>query len=30
MESSYYRKYEPFFGKWTFSRLIGEGSYGKV
>lgn len=30
MESSYYRKYEPFFGKWTFSKLIGEGSYGKV
>ncbi len=30
MESSYYRKYEPFFGKWKFSKLIGEGSYGKV
>ena len=25
-----YRKYEPFFGSWYLSRLIGKGSFGKV
>jgi len=30
MDTSYYRKYEPFFGVWNIKRLIGEGSFGKV
>ena len=25
-----YRKYEPIFGSWYLSRLIGKGSFGKV
>ena len=26
----YFKKYEPFFGAWHITRLIGEGSFGKV
>ena len=26
----YFRKFEPFFGKWLVSKKIGEGSFGKV
>ena len=30
MTSDFYRKYEPFFGKWHISREIGIGSFGRV
>ena len=30
MDISYYKKYEPIFGKWHIVREIGEGSFGKV
>ncbi len=30
MDSSYYKQYEPVFGSWHMTRLIGEGSFGKV
>ncbi len=30
MESQYYKQYEPIFGAWHITRLIGEGSLGKV
>ena len=30
MDSGYYKKYEPVFGVWRITRLIGEGSFGKV
>ena len=30
MDSAYYKKYEPVFGVWRITRLIGEGSFGKV
>ena len=29
-EENYYKKYEPFFGKWRVSRKLGEGAFGKV
>lgn len=30
MDINYYKQYEPIFGWWKITRLIGEGSYGKV
>ena len=30
MNAEYYKKYEPFFGKWTLGRQLGAGSYGRV
>ncbi|MDD5901817.1 MAG: serine/threonine-protein kinase [Oscillospiraceae bacterium] len=30
MDTSYYKKYEPIFGKWHIVKELGEGSYGKV
>ncbi len=30
MDISYYKQFEPFFGSWKITRLIGEGSFGKV
>ena len=30
MDISYYKQYEPIFGVWHITRLIGEGSFGKV
>ena len=30
MEINYYKQYEPIFGAWKITRLIGEGSFGKV
>lgn len=30
MDMSYYKQYEPVFGKWTIARELGSGSYGKV
>lgn len=30
METSYYKNMEPFWGSWKITRLIGEGSFGKV
>lgn len=30
MDISYYKQFEPFFGSWHITRLIGEGSFGKV
>ena len=30
MKESYYKQYEPIFGAWHITRLIGEGSFGKV
>ena len=30
METSYYKQYEPIWGAWRITRLIGEGSFGKV
>ena len=30
MDMDYYKQYEPIFGAWHITRLIGEGSYGKV
>ena len=30
MDISYYKKYEPIFGKWHIVRELGEGSFGKV
>ena len=30
MELSYYKKFEPIFGSWYITKLLGEGSYGKV
>ena len=30
MDSADYQKYEPVFGVWRITRLIGEGSFGKV
>lgn len=30
MDIEYYRQMEPFFGSWTISKALGEGSYGKV
>ena len=30
MDINYYKQYEPIFGVWTITRLIGEGSFGKV
>ena len=30
MDITYYKQYEPIFGVWYISRLIGEGSFGKV
>ena len=30
MDTSYYKKYEPIFGKWHIVRELGEGSFGKV
>lgn len=30
MDKSYYQKYEPVFGVWKITKLLGEGSYGKV
>ena len=30
MNLDYYRQYEPFFGSWYITRLIGEGNFGKV
>ena len=30
MTEDYYKQYEPIFGAWHITRLIGEGSFGKV
>ncbi len=30
MDIGYYKQYEPIFGAWRITRLIGEGSFGKV
>lgn len=30
MKESYYKQYEPIFGAWHITRLIGEGSFGRV
>lgn len=30
MKESYYKQYEPIFGSWHITRLIGEGSFGRV
>lgn len=30
MDMEYYKQYEPIFGSWRITRLIGEGSFGKV
>lgn len=30
MDIHYYKQYEPIFGAWHITRLIGEGSFGKV
>lgn len=30
MDMNYYKQYEPIFGAWKITRLIGEGSFGKV
>ena len=30
MKESYYKQYEPIFGAWHITLLIGEGSFGKV
>ena len=30
MDINYYKQYEPIFGSWHITRLIGEGSFGKV
>ena len=30
MDMAYYKKYEPFFGAWSITKLLGEGSFGKV
>jgi len=30
MTFDYYKKYEPIFGSWYITKLIGEGSFGKV
>ena len=30
MDTNYYKQYEPIFGVWHITRLIGEGSFGKV
>ena len=30
MDINYYKQYEPIFGSWQITRLIGEGSFGKV
>ena len=30
MDNNYYKQYEPIFGVWHITRLIGEGSFGKV
>ena len=30
MDINYYKQYEPIFGAWKITRLIGEGSFGKV
>ena len=30
MDINYYKQYEPVFGVWQITRLIGEGSFGKV
>ena len=30
MDINYYKQYEPIFGGWHITRLIGEGSFGKV
>ena len=30
MDINYYKQYEPIFGSWYITRLIGEGSFGKV
>ena len=30
MDMDYYKQYEPIFGAWHITRLIGEGSFGKV
>lgn len=30
MDTSYYKKYEPFFGSWYIKEKIGEGSFGSV
>ena len=30
MDINYYKQYEPIFGVWRITRLIGEGSFGKV
>ena len=30
MTEDYYKQYEPIFGLWRITRLIGEGSFSKV
>ena len=30
MDMEYYKQYEPIFGSWHITWLIGEGSFGKV
>ena len=30
MDKEYYKKYEPLFGAWSITKLLGEGSFGKV
>lgn len=30
MEMSYYKSLEPFWGSWRISKMLGEGSFGKV
>ena len=30
MDMTYYKKYEPIFGSWHITKILGEGSFGKV
>ena len=30
MDKDYYKQYEPIFGSWRITRLIGQGSFGRV
>lgn len=28
MDADYYKRYEPIFGEWRITRLLGEGGFG--
>ena len=30
MDMTYYKRYEPFFGTWYITKMLGEGSFGRV